>query len=114
MVGHLDDEQTAAATIDDEWVRTGDVGFVNDTGAVRLRRRAHNMYISGGYNVYPDEIQDLLTSYPAVQLAMVIGVEHETWAETGHAFLLLCHPHNNNIYNRLRSHWITRVILTGV
>ena len=88
MVGYLDDEQTAAETIDEEWIRTGDMGFVDEDGYVRLRGRAHNMYISGGYNVYPDEIQDVLTSHPAVNLAQVVGIEHEKWGEAGHAFIV--------------------------
>jgi len=88
MLGYLDDEQSAAETIDDEWVRTGDMGYVGDDGHVRLRGRAHNMYISGGYNVYPDEIQDVLTSHPGVKLAQVIGVEHDKWGESGHAFVV--------------------------
>jgi acyl-CoA synthetase (AMP-forming)/AMP-acid ligase II len=88
MLGYLDDEQSAAEMVDDEWVRTGDMGYVGDDGYVRLRGRAHNMYISGGYNVYPDEIQDVLGSHPDVKLAQVIGVEHDKWGEAGHAFIV--------------------------
>jgi acyl-CoA synthetase (AMP-forming)/AMP-acid ligase II len=88
MVGYLNDEQTAAEMIDEEWIRTGDMGFVDEDGYVRLRGRAHNMYISGSYNVYPDEIQDVLTSHPAVQLAQAVGVEHEKWGEAGNAFVV--------------------------
>ena len=88
MVGYLDNEQTAAEMIDEEWIRTGDMGFVDEDGYVRLRGRAHNMYISGGYNVYPDEIEDVLTSHPDVQLAQVVGIEHEKWGEAGHAFIV--------------------------
>jgi acyl-CoA synthetase (AMP-forming)/AMP-acid ligase II len=64
------------------------MGFVGDDGRVRLRGRAHEMYISGGYNVYPAEVEDVLTDHPDVRLALVIGVEDERWGETGHAFVV--------------------------
>lgn len=82
MVGYLASERN------DEWVRTGDMGFVDEAGRVRLRGRAHEMYISGGYNVYPAEVEEVLTDHSAVKLAMVIGVEDEQWGETGHAFVV--------------------------
>lgn len=88
MLGYLDEEETAAEMIDGEWIRTGDMGAITDDGDVRLRGRVHNMYISGGYNVYPDEIQDVLTSHPDVKLAQVIGVQHDKWGEAGHAFIV--------------------------
>ena len=88
MVGYLEDKQAAAEMIDEEWIRTGDMGFVDEDGYVRFRGRAHNRYISGGYHVYPDEIQDVLTSHPDVQLAQVVGVEHEKLGKSGHAFVV--------------------------
>lgn len=73
---------------DGEWVATGDLGYVDEDGRVRLQGRAHEMYISGGYNVYPAEVQDVLASHPGVRHAAVIGVADDTWGETGHAFVV--------------------------
>ena len=87
MVGYMDTESEASLD-SDGWIRTGDMGFVGDDGRVRLRGRAHEMYISGGYNVYPAEVEDVLTDHPDVRLALVIGVEDERWGETGHAFVV--------------------------
>ncbi|WP_256300826.1 class I adenylate-forming enzyme family protein [Haloarchaeobius salinus] len=81
-------EQTEGAFVEGEWVRTGDLGFVDDDGHVRLRGRKKNMYISGGYNVYPPEVEAVLTDHEAVEQAMVIGVADDTWGEAGHAFVL--------------------------
>ena len=86
MVGYMDTETNESGG--DGWIRTGDMGFVGDDGRVRLRGRAHEMYISGGYNVYPAEVEDVLTDHPEVGLALVIGVEDERWGETGHAFVV--------------------------
>jgi fatty-acyl-CoA synthase len=88
MQGFLDDDRTREAFVDGEWVRTGDLGLVDDDGQVRLRGRKKNMYISGGYNVYPPEIEETLTDHEAVEQAMVIGVADDTWGEAGHAFVL--------------------------
>lgn len=86
MVGYMD--KTEESDDEDGWVRTGDMGFVGDDGRVRLRGRAHEMYISGGYNVYPAEVEDVLTDHTDVRLALVIGIEDERWGETGHAFVV--------------------------
>jgi fatty-acyl-CoA synthase len=87
MVGYIGTE-TEESPDGNGWIRTGDMGFVGDDGRVRLRGRAHEMYISGGYNVYPAEVEDVLTEHPDVRLALVIGVEDEKWGETGHAFVV--------------------------
>jgi len=88
MQRFLADEHNSGAFVDDEWVRTGDLGLVDDDRRVRLRGRAKNMFISGGYNVYPPEVEDALTDHPAVDQAMVIGVTDDEWGEAGHAFVL--------------------------
>lgn len=88
MDRYLDAAETDAAFVDGDWVRTGDLAMIDDDGTVRLRGRKKNMYISGGYNVYPPEIEDHLTDHPDIEQAMVIGVEHPEWGEAGHAFIL--------------------------
>lgn len=88
MQGFLNSEHTQEAFVHDDWVRTGDLGFVDEKGHIQLRGRRGNVYISGGYNVYPPEIEEILTDREDVEQAMVIGVESEMWGEAGHAFVL--------------------------
>ena len=88
MQGFLDSDRTQDAFVGEEWVRTGDLGVVDEDGQVSLRGRKKNMYISGGYNVYPPEVEETLTDHEAVEQAMIIGVENDTWGEAGHAFVL--------------------------
>ncbi|WP_440008912.1 class I adenylate-forming enzyme family protein [Halomicrococcus sp. SG-WS-1] len=88
MERFLADEHNEDAFVAEEWARTGDLGSLDDDGRVRLRGRKKNMYISGGYNVYPPEIEDTLTDHPDVAQAMVIGVQDDEWGEAGHAFVL--------------------------
>ena len=81
-------EETAQA-VADGWLRTGDVAVMTDGGRVRIIDRIKDMYISGGENVYPVEIEDVLYQHPAVAEAAVVGVPDERWGETGAAWLVL-------------------------
>jgi acyl-CoA synthetase (AMP-forming)/AMP-acid ligase II len=71
------------------WFHTGDLGHMDGRGFVYITGRASDMYISGGSNVYPREIEEVLLSHPAVVEACVVGVPHERWGETGAAVLVL-------------------------
>lgn len=82
-------EATQAAFTDDGWFKTGDLGLWMDNGNIKLVGRLHDMYKSGGYNVYPREIEIVLEQIPAVNMAAVIGVADETFQEVGHAYVLL-------------------------
>lgn len=87
--GYLDDpETTAAAFTDDGWLKTGDVGRRDADGFVSIVDRIKDMYISGGENVYPAEVEHVLAGHPAVLEAAVIGVPDARWGEVGAAFLL--------------------------
>jgi len=81
-------EETARA-VADGWLRTGDVAVMTDGGRVRIIDRIKDMYISGGENVYPAEIEDVLYLHPDVAEAAVVGVPDERWGETGAAWLVL-------------------------
>lgn len=70
------------------WLRTGDIGQWTADGALRLVGRMTEMYKSGGYNIYPREIEAVLESHPGVAMAAVIGVADPLWGEAGHAFVL--------------------------
>jgi fatty-acyl-CoA synthase len=80
-----------AATRDafaDGWLRTGDLAERDDEGNYRISGRLKDMYISGGENVYPAEVEDVLLALPGVADAAVVGVPDERWGETGVAFVV--------------------------
>jgi len=83
-----DPEATAAAMTPDGWIRTGDLGFLDDAGYLHLRGRRSEMFIRGGFNVHPSEIEDLLATHPKVARAAVVGVPHATFGEVGWAFVV--------------------------
>jgi acyl-CoA synthetase (AMP-forming)/AMP-acid ligase II len=85
---HNNPEATAKATTFG-WFHTGDLGHIDARGFVYITGRASDMYISGGSNVYPREIEEALLLHPAVAEACVVGVPHEKWGETGVAVLVL-------------------------
>ena len=85
---HNNAEATAKATAHG-WFHTGDLGHVDARGFVYITGRASDMFISGGSNVYPREIEEALLLHPAVAEACVVGMPHEKWGETGVAVLVL-------------------------
>lgn len=89
MQGYLDDPQaTAAAISGDGWLDTGDIGWQNEAGYLKITDRAKDMYICGGFNCYPAEIENLLLNHPAVADVAVIGTADERLGEVGHAFIV--------------------------
>lgn len=82
-------EATAAAFTADGWLRSGDVGRRDADGYYFIVDRIKDMYISGGENVYPAEVEAVLADHPAVLEAAVVGVADERWGETGHAVVRL-------------------------
>jgi fatty-acyl-CoA synthase len=83
-----DPERTAEAITPDGWLRTGDLAERDADGAYRIHGRRKHMFISGGENVYPGEVEAALVECDGVAEAAVIGVPHERWGEVGHAFVL--------------------------
>ena len=81
-------EDTRAAFIDDGWLRTGDVGRMDGEGFLWLIDRKKDMFISGGENVYPAEIERLLAGYPHIVECAVVGVADERWGEVGHLVIV--------------------------
>jgi acyl-CoA synthetase (AMP-forming)/AMP-acid ligase II len=73
--------ETAATKDPDGWVHTGDIGRWDAEGYLHLLDRRHDVIISGGYNVYPREVEDVLLSHPAVREAAVVGLPDDTWGE---------------------------------
>ena len=89
MLGYLDDPEATAATLSaDGWLRTGDLGVVDDRGNLRIVGRSKDMFIVGGFNAYPAEIENLLLGHPDIAQAAVIGIPDERLGEVGMAFLV--------------------------
>ena len=89
MVGYLDDPAATAAAIDAEgWLHTGDIGTVDDAGNLRITDRLKDMYICGGFNVYPAEVEQVLARLDGVAEAAVIGVPDDRLGEVGRAFIV--------------------------
>jgi acyl-CoA synthetase (AMP-forming)/AMP-acid ligase II len=71
------------------WMHTGDLGFIDDEGFVTIVDRLHDMIVSGGFNVYPREVESALSSHDAVLEAAVVGIPDAEWGETVHASVVL-------------------------
>lgn len=92
MQGYLDDPEGTAAAIDTEgWLHTGDLGRLDEDGRLIVIGRKKDMYIVGGFNAYPAEIEGFLLEHPAVAQAAVIGVPDERMGQVGKAFVVTRH-----------------------
>ena len=89
MNGYLNDPEATAATIDPHgWLHTGDIGVMNDSGYVAITDRLKDMFICGGFNAYPAEIESAMLAHPAVGQVAVVGEPHSRLGEVGHAFVV--------------------------
>jgi long-chain acyl-CoA synthetase len=89
MKGYWNQPEATAATIDaDGWLRTGDAGYLDADGYLYIHDRVKDMIVSGGENVYPAEIENVLMAHPAVADVAVVGVPDERWGETGKAIVV--------------------------
>jgi fatty-acyl-CoA synthase len=86
-----DAEATRAAFTADGWLRTGDLARQDPDGFWYIAGRRKDMFISGGENVYPAEIENVLAAHPAVSEAAVVAAPHPQWGEVGRAFIQLAH-----------------------
>lgn len=90
MEGYLDDPMATAEAIDaDGWLHTGDLGSFTASGRLRIIGRKKDMFIVGGFNAYPAEIEGFLLEHPAVAQAAVIGVPDERMGQVGKAFIVV-------------------------
>ncbi|HVM63494.1 MAG TPA: fatty acid--CoA ligase family protein, partial [Acidimicrobiales bacterium] len=90
MQGYLDDPAATAEAIDAEgWLHTGDIGVMDPRGYLRITDRKKDVFIVGGFNAYPAEIENVLLCHPAVSQAAVIGVPDARMGEVGMAFVVL-------------------------
>lgn len=90
MLGYLDDPSATAAAVDEDgWLHTGDVGTTDDHGNLRITDRLKDMYICGGFNVYPAEVEQALARLAGVAESAVVGMPDERLGEVGLAFVVL-------------------------
>jgi HIP---CoA ligase len=89
MRGYFEDPQATAEAVDaDGWLHTGDVGVLDALGYLRITDRIKDMYIAGGFNCYPAEIERMMASHPAIAQVAVVGVPDERLGEVGKAFVV--------------------------
>ena len=89
MRGFIHDPEATAEAIDaDGWLHTGDVGVMDDAGNLRITDRTKDMFIVGGFNAYPAEIENMINDHPAVGSVAVVGVPDTRMGEVGYAFVV--------------------------
>ncbi|MGI9600868.1 MAG: FadD3 family acyl-CoA ligase [Acidimicrobiales bacterium] len=89
MQGYLDDADKTAETVDaDGWLHTGDIGVMDDHGYIDITDRVKDMFINGGFNAYPAEIEAMMLSHPDVGQVAVVGVPDQRLGEVGYAFVV--------------------------
>ena len=89
MKGYFQDPEATAEALRDGWMHTGDAAVVHPDGYVEIRDRLKDVIISGGENISSVEVESILLTHPAVQEAAVVGMPHEKWGESPHAFVVL-------------------------
>jgi acyl-CoA synthetase (AMP-forming)/AMP-acid ligase II len=90
MPGYFRDPEATSRTIDATgWLHTGDIGIMNERGYLTITDRLKDMFIVGGFNAYPAEIENLLLEHPSVSQVAVVGRADERMGEVGHAFVVL-------------------------
>lgn len=89
MTGYFENEAATAETIDsDGWLHTGDVGVLDEQGNLRITDRLKDMFITGGFNCYPAEIENILVNHPDITMSAVIGIPEERMGEVAMAFVI--------------------------
>ena len=88
--GYFNNEEATHDAIDsDGWLHTGDIGILDTNGYIKITDRSKDMFIVGGFNAYPAEIENILCDHPAISQAAVIGIEDERMGEVAKDFVIL-------------------------
>ncbi len=116
MAGYWNNPEVTAETIRDGWLHTGDVAVCDSDGCFSILGRSKEMFISGGENVYPAEIESVLSAHPSVVEAAIVGVPHETWGEVGRAFVVVTDDYDEEdvrafLAERLARYKLPRLII---
>lgn len=88
FAGYFNNEKANSEAFRDGWFRTGDLGHLDDNGYLFITGRASDMYISGGSNIYPREIEEKILCHPDVSEVAVVGMPHDKWGEVGVAIIV--------------------------
>jgi acyl-CoA synthetase (AMP-forming)/AMP-acid ligase II len=86
--GYLDEPEATAAVFRDGWVHTGDIAYANEDGYFKVCDRKKDMFVSGGFNVAPAEVEGMLTAWDKITTAAVVGIPDEYLGEAGAAFVI--------------------------
>jgi acyl-CoA synthetase (AMP-forming)/AMP-acid ligase II len=89
MTGLWEDPEQTATRIRDGWVLTGDIGRLDEHGFLYVIDRTEDLIVSGGYNIWPAELEQVISALPGVREVLIFGVPHEKWGETPLAEVLL-------------------------
>jgi len=92
MRGYWNNPEATAEALRGGWLHTGDIGMFDERGYLFLLDRAKDMIISGGNNVYPREVEEVIIQHPAVEMVVVLGIPDEYWGEAVHAVIVLNDP----------------------
>jgi fatty-acyl-CoA synthase len=106
--GYWEQPEATRAVFQDGWFKTGDAGRRDDDGFLFIVDRWKDMYISGGENVYPAEVESAIALLPGVREVGVVGVPHPRWGEVGWAFVV-CHPQAGLSEAEVLAHCATRL-----
>jgi acyl-CoA synthetase (AMP-forming)/AMP-acid ligase II len=92
FAGYYNNEEATAKALRGGWFHTGDLGRLDERGLLTITGRESDMYISGGSNVYPREVEEVLLTHPGVAEVAVLGVPDEKWGEVGVAVVVASQP----------------------
>lgn len=104
FAGYYNNEQANESAFRGGWFHTGDIGRLDDKGFLYITGRQSDMYISGGSNVYPREVEEVILTHPAVEEVAVVGVRDEQWGEVGVAVVVLRKGHDHTSPDELFAH----------
>lgn len=93
MIGYYNEPELTQETIIDGWIHTRDMGYIDEKGYLFLVDRKSDMIITGGFNVYPREVEEVIYQHPSVVEASVVGVPDEKWGEAIKAFVVVRSNH---------------------